>query len=100
MRICDLKIVLSLNRQFQPPLLMWIEKDNTLHRTFTFQDFNQAFGFMCRVALAAEKLNHHPTWTNVWNQVQISLSTHDAGNIITERDRKLAAVIDDIFQSM
>lgn len=73
---------------------MWEEKDNALYRKFQFKDFNEAFGFMSRVALLAEKQNHHPRWTNVWNTVEIWLNTHDAGNVVTERDRKLAKAID------
>jgi 4a-hydroxytetrahydrobiopterin dehydratase len=73
---------------------MWEEKNNTLYRKFDFKDFSQAFAFMTRVALAAEKMDHHPSWTNVYNTVEISLSTHSAGNIVTEKDRKLAQKID------
>ena len=73
---------------------MWQEKDNTLYRKFEFKNFNEAFGFMSRVALVAEKMDHHPKWTNVWNTVEVWLSTHDAGNTVTERDRKLAKAID------
>ena len=73
---------------------MWIEKNNKLTRSFKFKDFSQAFGFMTRVAIAAEKMNHHPTWTNTWNTVDFELSTHDAGNIVTEKDRMLAKEID------
>jgi 4a-hydroxytetrahydrobiopterin dehydratase len=73
---------------------MWEEKSNTLYRKFEFKDFSQAFSFMTRVALAAEKMDHHPSWTNVYNTVEISLSTHSAGNIVTEKDRKLAQKID------
>ena len=73
---------------------MWEEKNNTLYRKFEFKDFSQAFAFMTRVALAAEKMDHHPGWTNVYNTVEISLSTHSAGNIVTEKDRKLAQKID------
>ena len=73
---------------------MWEEKNNTLYRKFQFKDFSQAFAFMTRVALAAEKMDHHPDWSNVYNTVEIRLSTHDAGDIVTERDRKLAKVID------
>ena len=73
---------------------MWEEKNNTLYRKFEFKDFSQAFAFMTRVALAAEKMDHHPMWTNVYNTVEISLSTHSAGNTVTEKDRKLAQKID------
>ena len=73
---------------------MWEEKNNTLYRKFSFKDFSGAFAFMTRVALAAEKMDHHPLWTNVYNQVEIWLSTHDAGDIVTEKDRKLAKKID------
>ncbi len=73
---------------------MWQTKDNTLYRKFQFKNFSEAFAFMTRVAIEAEKLNHHPEWKNVYNVVEIWLSTHDAGNIITEKDQKLAAKID------
>jgi 4a-hydroxytetrahydrobiopterin dehydratase len=73
---------------------MWKEENNRLKKTFTFKDFSEAFGFMTRVALAAEKMNHHPAWTNVWNTVSFELSTHDAGDIVTDKDRKLAETID------
>jgi 4a-hydroxytetrahydrobiopterin dehydratase len=73
---------------------MWREEANQLVRDFTFADFSEAFGFMTRVAMAAEKMDHHPWWSNVYNQVTIKLTTHDAGNIITDRDRKLAELID------
>ena len=73
---------------------MWEEKDNTLHRSFKFADFSEAFAFMVRVALAAEKMDHHPKWTNMYNTVEVWLSTHDAGDVVTEKDRKLAKKID------
>lgn len=72
----------------------WEEKDNSLYRKFDFKDFIEAFSFMTRVALIAEKMNHHPRWTNVWNTVEVWLSTHDAGDIVTDKDRKLAEKID------
>jgi 4a-hydroxytetrahydrobiopterin dehydratase len=75
---------------------MWEEKDNSLYRKFTFNNFSEAFAFMTRVSLEAEKMDHHPRWTNVYNQVEIWLSTHDAGDTVTERDRKLAKKIDAI----
>jgi 4a-hydroxytetrahydrobiopterin dehydratase len=74
--------------------MAWTEEHNRLTQTFVFKDFTQAFAFMTKVALTAEKMNHHPTWTNTWNTVKIELSTHDAGDVVTERDRKLAAAID------
>ena len=78
---------------------MWQEKQNTLYKKFQFNDFSEAFAFMTRVALAAEKMNHHPNWTNEYNKVEIHLSTHDAGGIITEKDRKLATLIDEISKA-
>ncbi len=75
---------------------MWKEEDNVLTRTFTFDDFIAAFSFMTKVAILAEKMNHHPEWSNVYNRVIIKLTTHDAGNQITEKDRKLAQAIDQI----
>lgn len=75
---------------------MWEEKNNRLYRKFQFADFSQAFAFMTSVALAAEKMDHHPNWTNVYNTVEISLSTHDAGDIVTDRDHRLASQIDSI----
>ena len=73
---------------------MWKEEDNKLKKTFEFTDFIEAFSFMTRVAMAAEKMNHHPTWTNTWNRVSIELSTHEAGNKVTALDRQLAGEID------
>lgn len=75
---------------------MWKEEDNKLKRTFEFSNFIEAFGFMSQVALIAEKMEHHPNWSNVYNTVNIELTTHDAGNTVTEKDRKLAKAIDDI----
>jgi 4a-hydroxytetrahydrobiopterin dehydratase len=76
---------------------MWKEENNQLKKTFQFKDFTEAFAFMTRVAFIAEKMNHHPDWRNVYNRVEISLSTHDAGNIVTDRDRKLAEAIDKLI---
>ncbi len=69
----------------------WTEVDgrDAISRKFTFKDFNEAFGFMARAALIAEKLDHHPEWFNVYNRVEVTLATHDAGGV-TERDLKLA----------
>jgi 4a-hydroxytetrahydrobiopterin dehydratase len=73
---------------------MWEEKENTLYKKFKFQNFSEAFAFMTRVALEAEKMDHHPKWTNVYNELEIWLNTHDAGDVVTEKDRKLAKKID------
>ncbi|MBB4078817.1 4a-hydroxytetrahydrobiopterin dehydratase [Lewinella aquimaris] len=77
--------------------MTWTHANNKLHRDFEFADFRQAFAFMTEVAFAAEKMNHHPEWRNVYNKVSIELTSHDAGNTVTERDEKLAAAIDRIF---
>lgn len=77
---------------------MWQEIDNKLTATFKFKDFVQAFAFMTEVAIYAEKQNHHPNWSNVWNTVEIALSTHDEGNIVTDKDRKLSEIILAIYQ--
>ena len=74
----------------------WTEKDNKLSATFKFKNFIEAFSFMTEVAFHAEKQNHHPNWSNVYNTVTIDLTTHDAGNVVTDKDRKLAGVIDKI----
>jgi len=66
-----------------------------LARVFEFKDFNEAFGFMCRAALVAEKMNHHPEWFNVYKTVRVTLSTHDAGGI-TELDARLARAMEAI----
>ncbi|RYG53193.1 MAG: pterin-4-alpha-carbinolamine dehydratase [Chitinophagaceae bacterium] len=75
---------------------MWQQTQNSLYRKFTFADFKEAFAFMTRVADCAEKMNHHPTWKNVYNNVEIWLNTHDAGNVVTEKDHQLAALIDNV----
>ncbi|BAU54253.1 4a-hydroxytetrahydrobiopterin dehydratase [Mucilaginibacter gotjawali] len=76
---------------------MWNETNNKLYRAFEFKDFSEAFAFMTRVALIAEKIDHHPTWTNTWNKVEIWLNTHDAGDMVTEKDRELAKRIDQVL---
>ena len=76
---------------------MWTEINNKLYRKFEFNNFSEAFAFMTRVAMEAEKMNHHPLWTNVWNTVEIWLSTHDAGDVVTEKDKKLAEKINKLL---
>ena len=73
---------------------MWQETDNKLYKKFLFRDFREAFAFMTRVAMEAERMNHHPYWSNVYNSVEIWLSTHDAGDMVTDKDHELAKNID------
>ena len=75
---------------------MWKEENNQLVRHYEFKDFSEAFAFMTRVAFIAEKQSHHPEWSNVYNKLVIRLSTHDAGNVVTDRDKRLAEAIDKI----
>jgi len=75
---------------------MWTKENNRLIKTFVFTDFIAAFGFMSRVPLVAEKMNHHPEWVNIYNRVEIRLFTHDAGDIVTEKDWELAQRIDEL----
>ncbi|XP_006898648.1 PREDICTED: pterin-4-alpha-carbinolamine dehydratase 2-like [Elephantulus edwardii] len=72
---------------------------NVIYKEFSFKNFNQAFGFMSQVALQAEKMNHHPEWFNVYNKVQITLTSHDCGEL-TKRDVKLAQFIEKAAASM
>lgn len=76
---------------------MWDTKDNGLYAKLEFKDFSEAFAFMTEVAMAAEKANHHPEWSNVWNKVDIKLNTHDAGGKVTEQDLALSKVIQNIY---
>jgi 4a-hydroxytetrahydrobiopterin dehydratase len=77
--------------------MMWQEKDGQLYRKFEFKDFKQAFAFMTKVAAVADQMDHHPTWTNTYNKVEVWLSTHSAGDQITEKDRQLAEKIDRLY---
>lgn len=77
--------------------MSWKEKDNKLVKDFEFEDFSEAFAFLSRVALAAEKQNHHPEIYNVYNKVSLSLTSHDVGNKVTDRDIKLAQTIDKLL---
>mgnify|MGYP002623365099 CR=1 FL=1 len=77
---------------------MWKEENNSLSKIFEFKDFKNAFAFMTKVAIEAEKMNHHPNWSNEYNKVTIKLHTHSEGNTVTEKDRKLAEIIDKHYQ--
>ncbi len=77
--------------------MSWKEENNKLVASLTFKDFVQAFAFMTEVAIHAEKINHHPTWTNTYNKIDFQLSTHDAGDIVTQKDKDLANIIDKIY---
>lgn len=76
---------------------MWEEEDDQLVRVFRFNNFVDAFAFMTKVAMTAEKLNHHPDWSNKYNEVSIRLGTHEAEDTITDKDHFLAAAIDNIY---
>jgi 4a-hydroxytetrahydrobiopterin dehydratase len=93
---CDFgKKVSSFNHLI---IMNWQHNENALERQFKFKNFTEAFAFMTEAAFHAERLNHHPYWTNVWNTVSIRLNTHDAGNIVTDLDYQLAAAIDTVFE--
>ncbi len=77
----------------------WEERDGALHRTFHFGNFADAMTFMVRCAFHAEAMDHHPEWTNVYNKVMVRLTTHDAGNTVTEKDRELARRMDAVYAS-
>ncbi len=76
---------------------MWTEENNKLTQTFKFKDFQEAFAFMTRVAFLAEAAQHHPNWSNVYNTVEIELTTHDSGNKVTKKDHDLAKAIDKLL---
>lgn len=77
----------------------WTEQDNSLTQTFAFANFREAFAFMTRVAFIAEELDHHPEWSNVYGEVTITLTTHSAGNTVTDLDRKFAAAVDKLVSA-
>jgi 4a-hydroxytetrahydrobiopterin dehydratase len=76
---------------------MWKETNNQLSKSFEFIDFSEAWAFMNSVALIAEREKHHPNWCNIYNKVDIRLTTHDAGNIVTQKDKDLANEIDKLL---
>ncbi len=76
---------------------MWQEQENKLKQSFKFKDFKQAMAFINQVAEVAEKMDHHPWWSNVYNKVEMELTTHSAGNTVTEKDRELARQVDALY---
>ena len=77
----------------------WKEENQVLIKTFTFASFEEAMQFMQKAAPFISESDHHPTWSNTYNRVEVKLTTHDAGNKVTEKDRKLAEYLDKIYQS-
>lgn len=75
-------------------MINWKEENNKLSKTFTFKTFGEAIAWMVKASFEIEKINHHPEWTNVYNKVHVSLTTHDSGNTITEKDKQLAEIFD------
>ncbi|HTA81316.1 MAG TPA: 4a-hydroxytetrahydrobiopterin dehydratase [Bacteroidia bacterium] len=75
---------------------MWKEENNKLYKKILFKSFSEAFSFMTRVAFLAEKMDHHPEWKNTYNTLEIWLSTHSAGDVVTDKDHKLAKAIDEL----
>ncbi|MDB9882718.1 4a-hydroxytetrahydrobiopterin dehydratase [Bacteroidia bacterium] len=75
----------------------WTKESNALHKTYKFKSFIEAIDFMSKSVRSIEALNHHPEWCNIYNKVAVKLTTHDAGNTITEKDRKLAEALDEVY---
>lgn len=86
-------------RYNKTPETMWQEEDNKLKKSYSFKDFRAAFAFMNKVADVVNEMDHHPYWTNMYNRVSFELNTHDAGDVVTEKDHKLAAAIDRIYNA-
>jgi len=80
--------------------MSWINENNALHKTYTFADFETAMHFMQIASKQISIHNHHPEWSNVYNKVSIKLTTHDAGNTITEKDEILAVMFDEVYNSI
>ena len=74
----------------------WTESYNALQKTFTFKNFGDAMAWMIKASYIIEKIDHHPEWTNIYNKVHVSLTTHDAGNTVSDKDRLLAAALDEV----
>ncbi len=79
---------------------MWKEEDDKLKRSFNFKDFREALAFMNKVASVVDQMDHHPFWSNMYNKVSFELTTHDIGDKVSDKDRKLATAIDTIYEEM
>ena len=77
---------------------MWTESENKLCKTFVFKSFEDAMAFMQMVSNEISAINHHQEWTNIYNRLEVVLTTHDAGNTVTELDRRLANIMDEVFK--
>jgi 4a-hydroxytetrahydrobiopterin dehydratase len=77
----------------------WVTTSNQLEKTFTFADFESAMAFMQQAATKIAEIDHHPTWTNTYNRIHVTLTTHDAGNHVTDKDRALAQLLDNLYQN-
>ena len=77
-------------------MMNWKEENNALHKTFEFDDFKSALAWMVKAGIVIDQMNHHPEWSNVYNKVTVKLTTHDEGNTVTEKDRKLAKTLDSL----
>jgi 4a-hydroxytetrahydrobiopterin dehydratase len=86
-------------QHIKTPKTMWKEEDNKLKKSYSFKDFREAFAFMSKVADVVNEMDHHPYWTNMYNKVSFELNTHDAGDVVTEKDHKLASAIDRIYNA-
>lgn len=78
----------------------WKEENNALHKTYLFSDFETAMSFMQKAVPLIGQLDHHPCWTNVYNKVEVTLTTHDAGNTVTDKDVALAKILDELYEGM
>ncbi|MFD3408846.1 4a-hydroxytetrahydrobiopterin dehydratase [Aquirufa sp. HETE-83D] len=81
-------------------MIQWIEENQALEKTFTFPTFEDAMLFMQLATPLISKLDHHPTWSNTYNRVHVTLTTHDVGNVVTEKDRELAKIFDEIYSDL
>jgi len=96
----DNACLLTLHGLNKATMENWKEENNALYKTFVFASFEDAMAFMQSAATKISALNHHPEWSNVYNKITVRLTTHNAGNTVTEKDRKLAALLDIAFADL